>query len=77
MGIYEDHQIHTKTGSRPIRFQYSQSGPKTNPMAYNNYMNDLSQCVKDSKLANYANDSRMGNDIKTTDDIGRCLLPDL
>ena len=35
MGIYKDQQIHTKTGSRPIRLGYSQSGPGTNPMAYN------------------------------------------
>ena len=27
MGIYEDQQIYTNTGSRPIRFEYSQSDP--------------------------------------------------
>ena len=36
MGIYEDQQIHTKTGSRPIKFEYSQSDSHTNRMAYNN-----------------------------------------
>ena len=35
MGIYEDHQIHTKTGSWPIRLQYSQSNLRTNRTAYN------------------------------------------
>ena len=37
MGIYEEEQIYTKTGSRPIRFQYRGSGPLTDAMAYNNY----------------------------------------
>ena len=27
-------------------------------------MNDIPQCVKDSKLANYADDTRVGNNIK-------------
>ena len=36
MGIYEDQQIHTKTDSRPITFEYSQSDPHTNRIAYNN-----------------------------------------
>ena len=40
-------------------------------------MNDIPQCVKDSKLANYADDTRVGNNVKTTDDIRECLLPDL
>ena len=30
MGIYEDRQIHTKTGFRPIKLQESRSGPHTN-----------------------------------------------
>ena len=30
MGIYEDWQIHTKTGFRPIKLQESRSGPHTN-----------------------------------------------
>ena len=34
MGIYEDQQILTKTGSRPITLEYSQSSPHTNRMAY-------------------------------------------
>ena len=34
MGIYEDQQIHTKTGSRPIKSENNRSGPCTNRMAY-------------------------------------------
>ena len=30
MGIYEDRQIHTKTGFRPIKLQERRSGPHTN-----------------------------------------------
>ena len=30
MGIYEDWQIHTKTGFRPIKLQESRSDPHTN-----------------------------------------------
>ena len=36
MGIYEDRQIHNKTGSRPIKLQGSKSVPHTNRMPYNN-----------------------------------------
>ena len=36
MGIYEDRQIHTKTGFQPIKLQGSQSDPHTNRMLYNN-----------------------------------------
>ena len=36
MGIYEDRQIHTKTGFRPIKLQESRSGPHTNRMPSNN-----------------------------------------
>ena len=36
MGIYEDWQIHTKTGFRPIKPQESRSGPHTNRTLYNN-----------------------------------------
>ena len=35
MGIYEDRQIHTKTGFRPIKLQESRSGPHTNRMPSN------------------------------------------
>ena len=35
MGIYEDRQIHTKTGFRPIKLQESRSGPCTNQMPSN------------------------------------------
>ena len=37
MGIYEDWQIHTKTGFRPIKLQESRSGPHTNRTPSNNY----------------------------------------
>ena len=36
MRIYQDRQIHTETGSQPIKSQGSQSGPHTNPMPFNN-----------------------------------------
>ena len=36
MGIYEDRQIHTKTGFRPIKSQDSRSGLHTNRTPYNN-----------------------------------------
>ena len=36
MGIYEDRQIHTKTGFRPIKLQESRSGPHTNRTLSNN-----------------------------------------
>ena len=36
MGIYEDQQIHTKTGFRPIKLQESQSDPHTNRTPSNN-----------------------------------------
>ena len=36
MGIYEDRQIHTKTGFRPIKLQESRSGPHTNRTPSNN-----------------------------------------
>ena len=36
MGIYEDWQIHTKTGFRPIKLQESRSGPHANRMPSNN-----------------------------------------
>ena len=36
MGIYEDWQIHTKTGFRPIKLQESRSGPHTNRTPSNN-----------------------------------------
>ena len=36
MGIYEDEQIHTKTGFRPIKLQESQSDPHTNRTPSNN-----------------------------------------
>ena len=36
MGIYEAQQIHMKTGSRPTRLEYNQSGSHTFRMAYNN-----------------------------------------
>ena len=44
MGIYKDRQIHTKTSSRPIKWQDSQSGPHNNRMPLNNneYYNYLS-----------------------------------
>ena len=35
MGIYEDRQIHTKTGFRPIKFLESRSGPHTNRTSSN------------------------------------------
>ena len=37
MGIYEDRQIHTKTGFRPIKLQESRSGPHTNRTPSNKY----------------------------------------
>ena len=36
MGIYEDRQIHTKTGFRPIKLQESRSGPHTDRTPSNN-----------------------------------------
>ena len=36
IGTYEDWQIHTKTGSRPIKLQESWSGPHTNRTPSNN-----------------------------------------
>ena len=36
MGIYEDRQIHTKTGFRPIKLQESRSDPHTDRTASNN-----------------------------------------
>ena len=36
MGIYDNWQIHTKTGFRPIKLQESQSGPHTNRTPSNN-----------------------------------------
>ena len=36
MGIYEDWQIHTKTGFRPIKLQESRSGPHTNRTSHDN-----------------------------------------
>ena len=39
MGIYEDRQIHTKTGFRPIKLQGSRSGPHTNQC--NNLIHDV------------------------------------
>ena len=36
IGIYEDRQIHTKTGFRPIKLQESRSGPHTNRTPSNN-----------------------------------------
>ena len=38
MGIYEDWQIHTKTGFQPIKLQESQSGLHTNRTPSNNYL---------------------------------------
>ena len=37
MGIYEDWQIHSKTGFRPIELQESRSGPHTNRTPSDNY----------------------------------------
>ena len=36
MGIYEDRQIYTKTGFRPIKLQESRSGPHTDRTPSNN-----------------------------------------
>ena len=43
MRIYEDQQIHTKTGSRPITFHYSRSSPHTNRKAYSKEYHKLKQ----------------------------------
>ena len=41
MGIYEDRQIHTKTGFQPIKSQYSRSGLHTDRIPCNNEMNKV------------------------------------
>ena len=41
MGIYEDWQIHTKTGFRPIKLQESRSGPHTNRTPSNNTLQNF------------------------------------
>ena len=56
MEIYEVQQIHTKTGSRPIRFKYSQFDPHTNRMAYNGWIYEiLTFMYGPRKLAPYKN----------------------
>ena len=41
MGIYEDWQIHTKTGFRPIKLQESQSAPHTNRTPSNKWTYEI------------------------------------
>ena len=54
MGIYEDWQIHTKTGFRPIKLQESRSGPHTDRMPSNNadyeYTKVFRSAILDEKL---------------------------
>ena len=50
MGIYEDRQIHTKTGFRPIKLQESQSGPHTNRTPSNNSEYSLPSMVPYMKV---------------------------
>ena len=55
MGIYEDRQIHTKTGFRPIKLQESRSGPYTNRTPSNN---KIYQTDKDQKTWKRVNSFR-------------------
>ena len=67
MRIYEDRQIHTKTGFRPIKLQESRSGPHTNRTPSNNILYYTSRAYKRKKKKNkviYNNEGKMFTSIK-------------